>query len=140
MQKIRDLDDRLVKTARSIRVLGTLGWDESTASIFLESWRAGQPRLPEIPSKVPDLSSPKEELAQIIAALDSDHPVGLFLKETAQSYLDASIMLENFGHPVFSELSRKIYGSPRDPIIRGLGSNREAAQYFLDVTHDYLET
>lgn len=46
--RTKELDAALCAVAPRIKVLSQLSWPESTISAFLQSWRRGEPELPQV--------------------------------------------------------------------------------------------
>lgn len=114
--QLADLDERLVRAARGIKVLSRLAWPAGVLERFLEGWRAGRPALPEPPPVAAPFEAEAAELRAIRDATDPGHPAGDWLRRTARSYLGATELLAAAGTPAFVERSRKLYGGPRDPV------------------------
>lgn len=137
-QRIQVLDGLLLKAAKKIKVLNVLAWPVEAEERFLDGWRAGNPRLPEIRLTPPDLADEITQLDAITQQCDTRHPVGKYLAATAQSYADAGRMLQRVGTPEFTHYSTRIYGRP-DMLYRMQGlSAVDGARYFLEVTDDLL--
>ena len=136
---VRSLDKALVAIVKDIRVLTQLEWDPRLHDVFLETWRRGEPQLPVVTYRKVDYTTQLLALDAIV--IDADrlaHPLGRFLKDTAESYLNVVRMLENINTPAMSALSKSIYGSPCDPLTGGQGvSSLDAAQYFLSVAGEF---
>jgi len=134
LKRLREQDRALVKVARKIRVLGTLGWPPEHEATFLASVRAGAPALPVIDTPPADLSEHKTALHDLRVGLDTGHPAGAFLDRTAASYLEAAEMLERAGTPAFTEIACAVYGAPDEPIHPGSPTHLDAASHFIRVT------
>ncbi len=126
-----ELDADLVAVARNIKVLSSISWPKKAQARFLEGWRAGKPRLPEIRYPKPDFSAEREALARILRQATRDHPVGRYLRETAQSYLHAATMLENMGKPAFTRASIALYGQPGETLLGTDATRVQAADHFV---------
>ena len=136
--KIENLDSALVHASKKIRVLNALAWPADAEENFLQSWRQGNPQLPEVKLEQPDLKSSVTDLDSIVAQCNPDDPVEKFLAETAQSYADAGRMLSNIGTPDFTRYSTKIYGRPDTAYkLQGM-SAVDGAKFFLEVTDNLL--
>lgn len=112
-----DLDRQLVTLAGQVQVLSRLSWPEQAVAPLAEALRRGErPALPSAPP-VTDLDGevPKQ-LEHLAAAADTGHPAGAFLAATAESYAAAARMVAAAGTPRFRELTREIYGGPRDAL------------------------
>ena len=46
--RIRELDARVVRAARDIKVLSAIAWPASSVEEFLAGWQAGNPRVPVV--------------------------------------------------------------------------------------------
>ena len=121
---IRMLSERIVDAQRPIRVLDAVKWPEVTTRAFEKS------DFKEIPSLTYDdylASSPLDydpnkkqaDLAEIINDIENklshQDPLRHLLVHMTEQYMDVVEMLKNRGRKRFWELSRKLYGSPRDP-------------------------
>ena len=134
LDRIAGIDARLVAAARSIKILSCLEWPDGSRERFLDSWHAGDPRLPDIEYPRLDYSVEKAELEAIVRDAGEDHPLAAYVSRTAISYLTAARMLESLGTPAFRELSRELYGSPADPIGATSITHAEVARQFLATT------
>jgi uncharacterized protein (TIGR02421 family) len=124
-----ELDRRLVKVARKVRVLGTLSWPAEVEQAF---FAAGRTALPEPPPVHADLDDIDTALAQIGAAADRGHPAGRFLAETADSYRRAVALLASAGTPAFTATSIALYGQPSDALAPGAPTHLQEAEHLLD--------
>lgn len=138
---VRRLDKALVTAAKDIRVLSQLEWDPRLHDAFLDAWRRGKPQLPVVSYPEVDYTSQLRALDALVVEADGlDHPLGRFLKKTAESYLNVVRMLDNINTPAMSALSKSIYGSPDDPLTGGKGaSSLDAAKYFLSVGGEFYQ-
>lgn len=132
----RELDQRLVVAAREIRVLSSLSWPEGTIEAFLASWRAGDPKLPDLELAPHDLRAERAALDSIARDADPDDPLQAFVARTARSYSTAARMLEVIGTPAFTELSCEIYGTPDATVPGAAVTHREIAERLLANTDD----
>lgn len=137
-EQIRALDEAIVKASKKIKVLNALAWPAGVEESFLEQWKRGNPKLPEINLNRPELTHEIEALDSLEAQCDQHHPVGKFLAETAHSYALAGRMLQGIGTVDFTRYSTKIYGRP-DSVYKLQGiSGVDGAKFFLDVTAQLL--
>jgi uncharacterized protein (TIGR02421 family) len=137
-KKIEKLDAGLVKASKKIKVLNALAWPADAEEKFLDSWRKGKPRLPEINLPIPNVEANVALLDSIAGQCDTQHPVGKFLAETAESYANAGRMLQNIGTPEFTRYSTRLYGRP-DMVYKLQGMTAvDAARFFLEVTDNLL--
>lgn len=136
--KIEELDNALIQASKKIKVLSALAWPVEAEGKFLNSWKKGQPELPEIKLAIPNVQANIETLEAIAAKCDEHHPVEKFLAETARSYANAGRMLQSIGTPAFTRYSTKIYGRP-DMVYKLQGlSAVNAANFFLEITDNLL--
>jgi uncharacterized protein (TIGR02421 family) len=138
IEKIEKLDSALVRASGKIRVLKALEWPLAAEIIFLDNWRKGNPKLPEVNLEPVDLSANITVLDSIIAICDQNDPVEKFLADTAQSYADCARMLSHIGTHDFTRYSTKIYGRP-DTVYKLQGMSAvDGANFFLKVTDNLL--
>lgn len=130
-----ELDAALCAVAPRIKVLSRLSWPEQPIQEFLQSWRRGEPHVPEVTyPKDPIFQTAIAELERIVAAADPDDPVEAYVQRTARSYSLAAQLLDAAGTPRFLELSREIYGDPLDTLPGTEFTHFEAARHLLKVT------
>ena len=136
--KIQLLDDSLVNASKQIKVLNALAWPVGAEEKFLEDWRKGNPQLPEVQIKPPNVKNSIKELDHIVTQCDQTDPVEKYLAETALSYANAGRMLMHVGTPEFTTYSTKLYGRP-DFIYKFQGITAvDGAKFFLEVTDNLI--
>ncbi len=138
LERVRELDRALVKQARKIRILSNLGWPNPVGVTFLEAWRAGRRELPNPPPIELDLTKRRDRLQALSARLDVEDPLQAHIGRTAQSYIDATLMLEAAGTADFTKRNIEIYGNPTDRIHPEAPTHLEAADSFLGMGGDSL--
>jgi uncharacterized protein (TIGR02421 family) len=138
IEKIAKLDSALVRASGKIRILKSLEWPEAAEEAFLQNWRKGNYRLPEVTWERQDLSASISELESIAKACDEHDPIEKFLADTALSYADSAHMLSNVGAPDFTRYSTKIYGRPDKKYKLQDMSPVDGAKFFLKITDDLL--
>jgi uncharacterized protein (TIGR02421 family) len=139
LERFVDLDRRLVSAAQSIKVLTTLAWPESVYEEFRRGWQRGNPALPQVAYPARQAVAKRDEVLQdIMDECDRLHPIGNYIYNTAQSYYLAAKMLEGAGTPAFTEISSRLYGRPTDGITRAGPTHLDAADYFIDVTREFV--
>jgi len=138
LERVVDLDRRLGKAARPIKVLARLEWPESVGEKFLAEHRAGRPRLPVVTVQPRSHSHEIEALEALLGECDRAHPLGSFLYKTAWSYLAAARMIEGIGTPEFTRQSVALYGRPDEVYRRQEFSLLFAAEEFLKITDELL--
>ena len=131
LERLAELDDRLVGAAREIKILSRLTWPDEVRRAFLDAWQAGRPRLPEVASPRIDHGRSLAEIGSILSACDRGHPIGRYIARTARSYATAARMLESAGTPAFTELSADLYGLPGHAIGSSGVDNLGAADELL---------
>ena len=140
IERIRDLDRKLVESAKDIKILSRLSWAPETAHIFIQNYEAGNKQLPS--ATAPEISHASEidSLQFIVSCCDDQNPLEAYLKKTAISYITAAEMLASAGTPTFTEKSIALYGAPSESIFSGTITHRDAAKTFLDETSAYAES
>ena len=97
-ENLAALDQELVDATRDIKVLSELAWDAKYQGRFIEGWQKGKPELPDVTYRPVDHSRQQRQLDSIIdRAAKLDHPLGNYVKDTAQSYLDVASMIASLG-------------------------------------------
>lgn len=136
LQGQAELDARLVRATRRLRLLQAVSWKQRVQREFLERWRRGLHRLPE-PDYVPeDHADVRAELRVIIAACDPDDPLGLYLKRTAESWHTAALLLESVGTAAVTDQSIRLFGRPGDALPGGEVSGVDAALHFVRIADE----
>lgn len=119
---LRELSSAIVQVQRPIRIINSIKWTSEIEEAFKKSGYKDIPKIDsDYYSKI-DLgfepASKKAELKQIIESISlgfgKTDPLGSLLRSIVWEYHDAVEMLENRGNPKFYELSKKLYGSPKD--------------------------
>ncbi len=68
LERLTELDRRLVATVKGIKLLGAVSWPASTQVQFVEGWRRGNPALPQVEYAHTDFAQTRSELGEILAA------------------------------------------------------------------------
>lgn len=121
-ESVRQLSERLVKAQSPIRILDAIKWSPEIKQTFFKKKAKVLPKIDEeyyqsqpLPFKVEDKI---EEFYQIIR--DSRNKLGQYstinalIEERALDYIEAVRMLDARGTPLFSSISKRLYGSPDD--------------------------
>ena len=127
------LDARMVKAARGIRLLHLVSWPASLQEPFLEAWRRGQPRLPQVEYAPQDFSGARRELESIAAEADDAHPLGRYIAASARNWSVAAELLDALGTPAVMAHSIRLFGRPDEPLPGNGPSTREAARHFIGI-------
>jgi uncharacterized protein (TIGR02421 family) len=141
LKRLTAVDDGIVKISKDIKVLGALSWPLELQQQFLDDWQAKRLRLPEPVYDKTSFSEHKTALQALMRGLDSEHPLEVYLKDTAESYLQICTLLESVGekHTV-TEISSEIYGRPGDSLSGGGAvDNLDAARHFIDISNQYRD-
>jgi uncharacterized protein (TIGR02421 family) len=126
-----DLDRRLVAAVRGIRLLGAISWPAPTQASFLAQWHDGKASLPQIEYAKADHSDARAEILAVHDAADPQHPVGDYIRRSAQSWRVATEMLDAVGTPAFTTHSIELYGRPGSTVPGSTLSNLDAARHFI---------
>lgn len=133
LARCTELDRRLVAAVKGIKLLASVSWPARVQNTFLENWHAGRPQLPKVDYVRSDFSHTREELEDIFLNADAEHPVGDYLRRTAQSWRIATELLDAVGTLAITEHSIRLFGRPGDRLPGGTVSNIDAAQHFIDL-------
>jgi uncharacterized protein (TIGR02421 family) len=136
LSRFAELDRRLVAAVKGIKLLGSVSWPMNVQSTFLETWRSGRPQLPKVDYATSDFSRTREELEDIFLQADAQHPVGDYLRRTAQSWRIATELLEAVGTSEITEHSINLFGRPGDRLPGGTVSNIDAARHFIELADE----
>ncbi|MEP6941108.1 MAG: flavohemoglobin expression-modulating QEGLA motif protein [Rudaea sp.] len=136
LERLSELDRRLVATVKGIKLLGAVSWPASTQTQFLDGWRRGDARLPQVEYAHVDFSRTRSDLADIHAAADAQHPVGDYLRRTAQSWRVATELLDAAGTMGVTAYSVQLFGRPGDRLPGGSVSNLDAARHFIELADE----
>ncbi|AVP99422.1 flavohemoglobin expression-modulating QEGLA motif protein [Ahniella affigens] len=133
-----ELDKRLVDAVRGIRMLDALSWPASLQHEFLAAWHRGQPFLPEVRYKKRDFTEIRAELDAIQheARFAEDHPVGGYVRRTAESWEIATAMLDAAGTADIGTHSARLFGQPGDFLPGSEHHNVEAALHFISLADE----
>lgn len=136
LERMTELDRRLVATVKGIKLLGAVSWPTAVQLQFLDGWRRGNPLLPQVEYTRADFTRTRSELADILAAADATHPVGDYLHRTAESWLIATELLDAAGTMAITEHSVRLFGRPGDRLPGGTVSNLDAARHFIELANE----
>ncbi len=140
-EKVRQYDEELVNIIQDFFLLTPISWPKPAMLDFLSNIKKGKIKLPKIEYPKTDCNDKIDALRKYLTCLGSDQsPAISFLRETAQSYLDAYMILQGVGTQNVTEFSRKLYGSPQEQLIGYKRSSISIAKYFLRVADDYKKT
>ena len=132
-----ELDRRLVAATRGIRLLDSVSWPAAIELDFIAAWKTGNATLPNISYPAVDFSATREELAAIVGAADAQHPLGDYIRRTAESWRVATDLLDAMGTPDITTHSAKLYGRPDDRVPGATLTNLDAAHHFIAIADEY---
>jgi len=132
-----ELDRRLVEATRGIRLLDSVSWPAAVEVGFIAAWKAGTAKLPEIVYPRVDFSATRVVLDQVTAAADPAHPLGDYIRRTAESWRVATDLLEAMGTTAITAHSARLYGLPADRVPGATLTNVDAAQHFIAIADEY---
>jgi uncharacterized protein (TIGR02421 family) len=139
-ERLAKLAQRLVDAQRPIRILNAVKWDPTVFERFRDSrWK----KLPIVDAdyyrSLPLGFDPEATIAEMRAIerqvrieLGSD-PVGAIVAETAVQFVDAVDMLRARGTKRFYELSKRLYGSPKETFADDVTQVRDIALDLYDI-------
>ena len=133
-----ELDRRLVAATRGIRLLQSVSWPASIEMDFVAAWKAGTARLPEITYPKFDFTETREALLGISIAAEPGHPLGDYIRRTAQSWRIATELLDSIGTPAITEHSARLFGRPSDLVPGAKLTNVDAARHFIAIADEFI--
>jgi uncharacterized protein (TIGR02421 family) len=133
-----ELDRRLVAATRGIRLLQSVSWPASIEMDFVAAWKAGTARLPEITYPKFDFAETREALLGISIAAEPGHPLGDYIRRTAQSWRIATELLDSIGTPAITEHSARLFGRPSDLVPGAKLTNVDAARHFIAIADEFI--
>ena len=136
LSRSAELDRRLVAAVKGIKLLASVSWPATVQKKFLQGWQSGNPQLPKVEYARPDFATTREELEDIFLAADAQHPVGDYLRRTAQSWRIATELLDAVGTPQITQHSIDLFGRPGDRLPGGSVSNLDAARHFIELADE----
>jgi len=133
-----ELDRRLVAATRGIRLLQSVSWPASIEMDFVAAWKAGTARLPVITYPKFDFADTREALLGISIAAEPGHPLGDYIRRTAQSWRVATELLDAIGTPAITEHSARLFGKPSDLVPGAKLTNVDAARHFIAIADEFI--
>jgi uncharacterized protein (TIGR02421 family) len=92
--------------------------------------------LPEVDYAKSDFARTREELEAIFLAADAGHPLGDYLRRSAQSWRTATELLDAAGTSAIAEHSIHLFGRPNDRLPGGTVSTLDAARHFIELADE----
>jgi uncharacterized protein (TIGR02421 family) len=133
-----ELDRRLVAATRGIRLLQSVSWPASIEMEFVAAWKAGTARLPGITYPKFDFAETREALLGISIAAEPGHPLGDYIRRTAQSWRIATELLDAIGTKDVTEHSAHLFGRPTDLVPGAKLTNVDAARHFIVLADEFM--
>ncbi len=130
------LDQRMEKAVRNIRLLQSVSWHQDVQKKFLTDWRSGKKKLPEVVYRTEQHVTTREELSSIAKAADIEHPLGRYVQRTANSWINATHLLEALGTANVTDYAIKLFGRPGDTLPGNGPTNIVAAQHFISLANE----
>jgi uncharacterized protein (TIGR02421 family) len=140
-EKVRHLSGQIVEAQRPIRVREAIKWDDAVEQQFVASrsrrlpqvgpdYYAGRP-LPFVAAdKISEFTHIER---QILDQLGVDDSIGNILLRNCRQYQQVVRMLEARGTPLFYEISRELYGSPKDTFAGDVTTLRELGLLLYEI-------
>jgi uncharacterized protein (TIGR02421 family) len=110
---LRKLSDQIVHAQRPIKVLRAINWGPAVHARFFKHGARELPR-PEYPALGFDAEAKVAELSEIRRGIRGRNPVEELLRRRCHEFILIVQMLASRGTKRFYELSRRVYGDPRD--------------------------
>lgn len=129
----------LVQAARNVKILSALTWNPTVGEAFLDAQARGNTVMPAVDYPQLDLGEVRGALQAVAdAARSREDPVAQYLCSTAESYVEATLLLEAAGTPALTTHSVSLYGRPDDSLTGGGNTTSlDAARYYLSVADDF---
>ena len=110
---LRKLCNQIVQAQKPIRVLRSINWDPHVHERFFKAGARELPR-PEYPPLGFSPRAKQKELRQLRRQIRGRNPIEELLRRRLDEFMVLAEMLAARGTRRFYELSRRIYGDPRD--------------------------
>jgi uncharacterized protein (TIGR02421 family) len=112
-EQLRRFSDAIVAAQRPIRILKAINWDASVHERFFKHGAKELPR-PEYPPLGFDPDVTVKELRALRRQIRGKNPVEALLREKCDEFVLVARMLAARGTRRFYEISRRVFGDPRD--------------------------
>jgi uncharacterized protein (TIGR02421 family) len=110
---LRRISDALLAAQKPIRILRAINWDEHVHERFFREGTLELPR-PEYPPLGFDTAAKLKELRALKRQIRGRNPIEELLREKCDEFSALARMLEARGTRRFYEISREVFGDPRD--------------------------
>ena len=141
LARLLEIERLITEGGGKLRILSSIGWPRNAIDGFLDSWRSGNPKIPEVKLAPPDgLNDIIECMEDAMRQTSVDHPLGDVLWKTAWSYATGARMLQSVGTQAFSDRSIELYGRPDIKRKRQDWSDLDAAEFLLEKSGELLKS
>ncbi|KYF92050.1 hypothetical protein BE20_13020 [Sorangium cellulosum] len=134
---LANLAQRVLEAQRPIRILQALRWEADVEEQFLRAKQRELPRVTYADDLGFDPAAKQRELEEILRDAERDlgkrDRLGQILRATADEYRKVVSMLMGRGTKAFYDLSRELYGSPKDKLPDGKTSVRDMGFVLYDL-------
>lgn len=133
-----ELDHRLVAAVDGIRILDSLSWPASVRQTFFAQRARGNWALPKPTYEARNFDAVRDELDAIQheCLYTEDHPIGSYIRRTAESWEIATRMIDAADTPAITEHSAKLFGQPGDLLPGSDQHNLDAAEHFIELADE----
>ncbi len=140
-EKVRQLSGLVVEAQRPIRVREAIKWDDAIEQQFIAGRYRQLPQVgPDYYARRPLPFVAAEKIAefthierQVLDLLGVDDPIGNILLRNCRQYQQVVRMLQARGTPLFHEISRELYGSPKDHFAGDVTTVRELGLLLYEI-------
>jgi hypothetical protein len=140
-EKVKRLSQRIVDAQKPIRILDAIKWESSVEHELKKGKFKQMPRVgPEDYSKIDLGYDPRakiDELNELVkdiaTTLGADDSVGKLMKSITEGYVDVVRMIEARGTKEFWNVSRRLYGSPKDTLLDGKSTILQMGQLMYTI-------
>ncbi len=110
---LRRISEAVVAAQRPIRILRAINWDASVHDRFFKDGERELPRVEYLPLGF-DVKAKVKELRELRRGIRGKNPVEQMLRDKCDEFAAVAQMLAARGTKRFYDLSRRIFGDPRD--------------------------
>ena len=139
---LEKINQQIYDISASITVLGNVSWPLQAEVEFLTAYQKGQWHLPKIQYSKVDYSDLRNQLQKLRKSFTAHHPLEDFTQKTIESYLLAIELNLAIGTPDFTEISKKMYGTPQDLLPNTQFNSVMAAEKLVELAdkfdHPYI--
>ncbi len=129
-QRIRNISDLLYQASRSLRVLSHLGWDASVKQQFFAN---NAQELPVVTYEKYDATEALNIIEAVRTKLTSDSPIDQWLLSIAGDFKNTAKLLQSTDSNDFYRYSRKLYGTPKSPLVDQTNTSLGLATQLADL-------